>query len=142
MQIHLVYFMNIIRCWSYNYKQKLTTSQVVMTQQGRQMLTLNHIKVELFWKSESQSMLLWKSIVKESDIVWKIRDSFPEPTSVGTGWVKLVKGTACSKLDGVRDCRKPTTMSGLESIKEMQDKGKRMVSRRCLAIWLSYMFNL
>lgn len=40
MQIHLVYAMNITRCWSYNYEQKLTTSLVVMTQQGRQMLSL------------------------------------------------------------------------------------------------------
>lgn len=52
MQIHLVYVMNITRCWSYNYEQKLTTSLVVMTQQGRQMLNLELHKSGIILKDK------------------------------------------------------------------------------------------
>ena len=104
--------------------------------------TAKFCKAIIFQLKKNKVKKKRKSIMKESDLVWKIRESFPEPTSVGRGWVKLVKETACSKLYHVRDCRKPATMARQESIKEMQDKGKRRVSRRCLAIWLSYMFNL
>ena len=104
MHIHLVYFMNIIRCWSYNYEQKLTTSQVVMAQQGRQMLTLNHIKVELFWKSESQSMLFIKEIhmlrvwvllptitIHLPNWEWAWKRIQGDPTAPATHWLQLLQ---------------------------------------------------
>lgn len=84
-----------------------------MIHQRRQMLILKSHKGEITLKDRIMVNITMK--------VYNTRISHLS----GKEWVKLVKGTAHSKLFGGREYSKSTSMAGMEDIKEMQDKAGR-----------------